>query len=718
MPVILWILKWCLTAAFRLKVKGLEKLDFSGPAILMPNHLSLLDAVLLALYLPKEVTFVVNTRIAARFAPFIRLRRHITVDPLNPYSVRRMVKVVAGGTPLLLFPEGRITTTGGLMKIYSGVGYIALRTGAALYPIALNGLERSKASYLGRKLRTVWFPAVSIDVGEPLRIEWDRSQSMRRQKEAAADRIGRALQEQLLRSRLKPEANLFDEVLEAGRRHGLGAAACEDPSGVLSYRKLLTGAYALSRGLAPLLQGQKTAAVLLPNASAGAVTLLALFRLGRTPALLNFSAGRQAVLDACETAEVRTVLTSRTFIEKAGLEAMAADLSSRVRVIYLEDLKASLGAVVKLGALLDLFLGRKAASGAGLPTVILFTSGSESKPKGVVLSHGNLYANVQQARASIDFTSSDSVFNALPLFHSFGLTAGTLLPLLTGMRVYLYPSPLHYKVIPELVYDRNATILFGTSTFLAAYGRTAHPYDFHALRYVVAGAEKLKDEVRTLWNDKFGIRILEGYGATETAPVLSLNTPLHYRKGTVGRFLPGIEYKLESVPGVPGGSLYVKGPNVMQGYLLHGKGFTPCPEWYGTGDIVELDGDGFVSIVARLKRFAKIGGEMISLNAVEQAAADCFGDETAAAVALPDPRKGERIVLFHTRPGAERARLSAYLADKGITSLLLPERLVCVASLPLLGSGKTDYASLQRMAAELARPGASGPQTHIPPKEA
>ncbi|MCZ8523892.1 MULTISPECIES: AMP-binding protein [Paenibacillus] len=700
MMILMWMLKWCLTALFRLRIQGLQQLDFTGPALLMPNHLSLLDAVLLALYLPKEVTFVVNTRIAARFAPFLKLRSHIAVDPVNPYSVRRMVKVVNSGTPLLLFPEGRITITGGLMKIYNGVGYIALRTGASLYPIALNGLEHSKASYLGRKLRTVWFPAVTINIGSPIRIEWDRSQSMRRQKEAAADRIGRALQEQLLHSRLKPEANLFDEVLEAGRRHGMNTAACEDLSGVLSYRKLLTGAYALSRGLEPLLREERHAAVLLPNASAAVVTLLALFRLQKTPALLNFSAGRQAVLDACETAGVRTVLTSRTFIEKAGLEAMAADLSARARMVYLEDLRASLGAGVKLGALIDLLRGRRADRSGERPTVILFTSGSESKPKGVVLSHGNLQANVQQARASIDFTPADAVFNALPLFHSFGLTAGTLLPLLTGMRVYLYPSPLHYKAIPELVYDRNATILFGTSTFLAAYGRTAHPYDFHAVRYVVAGAEKLKDEVRALWTDKFGIRILEGYGATETAPVLSLNTPLHYRKGTVGRLLPGITYKLEEVPGVAGGNLFVKGPNVMQGYLLHGEGFVPCPEWYDCGDVVEIDEDGFVRITGRLKRFAKIGGEMISLNAVEQTAAACFGSDSVAAVAVPDARKGERIVLFHTAPEYERSRLSAYVAKEGVTPLLLPERLVPIVSLPLLGSGKTDYASLQRLVLE------------------
>ncbi|TBL78647.1 AMP-binding protein [Paenibacillus thalictri] len=700
MPLITALLRMFVRICFRPKVAGLEKLDLTQPAIVMPNHVSLLDAVILALYLPKDVTFVVNTDIAKRFGLLIRLRKHITVDPLNPYSVRRMVKVVQQGTPLLLFPEGRITTTGGMMKIYPGIGYIALKTGAALYPAAINGLERSKLSYLAGKVKQVWFPKVSVSIGDPFKIEFRKDEPLRRQKERAARLIQISLQEQLFRSRAKTGVNLFNELLDAVKTNGASVQICEDITQKATYRQLLIAAYALSRKLSGLLAGQQTAAVLLPNSIGHIAALLSLFRLGVSPAILNFSAGRQALMDACETADVRTVLTSRLFVEKAKLQPVIDSLQEGRTIVYLEDIRAAVASGDKLGALVDYILKKRALHEDG--EVILFTSGSENKPKGVVLGHDNLLANALQARSVIDFTQKDKMFNAMPMFHSFGLTAGTLLPLLTGMKVYLYPSPLHYKVIPELVYDKNATILLGTSTFLAAYGKTAHPYDFYSLRLVVAGAEKLKDEVRQLWADKFGLRILEGYGTTEAAPVLSLNTPLQCRKGTVGKLLPGVEYRIEPVPGIEGGNLFVKGPNLMRGYLIHSAGFVPCPEWYDCGDVVEMDDEGYLTIKSRLKRFAKIGGEMVSLNLVEEVSTLCFKDAAVAAVNIPDPRKGEQVVLFYTGPVCQLAALKEYLKAGGYPPLLAPSRMVQTERLPLLGSGKTDYVSLKKIAQEEA----------------
>lgn len=690
-------LKWILIVWFRPRFRGLHKIDLTQPSIIIPNHVSLLDAVFLAFYLPKGATFVANTQIAKRFSFFLRFRKHITVDPLNPYSIRHMLRVIKNGESLVIFPEGRITTTGGLMKIYSGVGYLALRTGAPVYPVAIQGLERSVFSYLKGKMRLSWFPQVTISVGSPFTLERNENLSMREQKAAASDTILRALQNELFQNRMKPNVNLFDEVLEAARINGAKMEIAKDLTTAVNYRTLLIGSYLLGNKLKALLFAKPTVGVFLPNSVGHLITLLSLFRIGVTPAILNFSLGVRSLQDCCVTANIDTVLTSRVFIEKGKLEHVIAGLQEHVKIVYLEDLKASATTFDKISALFGYLC--KQPSQAISNELILFTSGSESKPKGVVLTHANLYANIQQVTSVIDITSRDKFFNALPMFHSFGLTAGTLLPVVKGIPVYLYPSPLHYKAISELVYDQNATILFGTSTFMAGYGRMAHPYNFYSLRYVFAGAEKLKDDVRRLWMEKFGVRIFEGYGATETAPILSLNTPLANKPGTVGRLLPGMSYRLEPVEGIEhGGQLLVKGPNVMKGYLIHGKGFIPAEEWYQTGDLVDVDDEGYLTIQSRLKRFAKIGGEMVSLNLVEELAMQCFGHSGFAAITVHDQRKGERILLITTDAAVSLNQLRSYLTENQFSPLLIPGAIKKINALPLLGSGKTDYVSLKQWA--------------------
>jgi acyl-[acyl-carrier-protein]-phospholipid O-acyltransferase/long-chain-fatty-acid--[acyl-carrier-protein] ligase len=337
--------------------------------------------------------------------------------------------------------------------------------------------------------------------------------------------------------------------------------------------------------------------------------------------------------------------------------------------------------------------------------VVLFTSGSEGKPKGVVLSHRALLSNIAQIRSVIDFSAEDKVLNALPIFHSFGLTGGALLPIMTGMNLFLYPTPLHYRVIPEIAYDRGCSVLFGTSTFLANYAKFAHPYDFYRLRYVVAGAEKLSTAVRELWFEKFGIRILEGYGATETAPVLAVNTPMAYRSGTVGQLLPCIEHKLVSVPGIDkGGMLHVRGPNVMSGYYRYdnpGVLQPPSSEagegWYETGDVVSVDEDGFMSIVGRVKRFAKVAGEMVSLEVVEKMTAHASPKGMHGASTQTDGTRGEAIVLFTTDGALTREALSASAKALGIAEIAVPRKILRVDALPLLGTGKTDYVTLKKM---------------------
>jgi acyl-[acyl-carrier-protein]-phospholipid O-acyltransferase/long-chain-fatty-acid--[acyl-carrier-protein] ligase len=336
------------------------------------------------------------------------------------------------------------------------------------------------------------------------------------------------------------------------------------------------------------------------------------------------------------------------------------------------------------------------------PAVVLFTSGSEGTPKGVVLTHENLQANRLQLQSILDFGLKDRMFNAMPIFHSFGLTAGTLLPLLSGMPVFLYPSPLHYRIVPELIYDRNATIVFGTDTFFNGYAKMAHPYDFYSVRLAVVGAEKLKEETIRKYYDQFGLRVMEGYGATETAPVMAVNTPMYFRRGSVGRLLPGIEYKLEPVPGVEeGGKLVVKGANVMAGYLrASNPGVLEVPPdgWYDTGDIVRIDEDGFVFILGRAKRFAKIAGEMISLTAVETEINALWPGKMHALVTIPDERRGEQLVLFTTEPAAQRGAIQSYFKEKGLSELAVPKTIRVVEEIPLMGTGKVDYVKLKEMA--------------------
>ncbi len=335
---------------------------------------------------------------------------------------------------------------------------------------------------------------------------------------------------------------------------------------------------------------------------------------------------------------------------------------------------------------------------------ILFTSGSEGVPKGVVLSHRNILTNVAQARARLDFNSSDKVFNILPVFHSFGLTVGVILPIVCGVPIFLYPSPLHYRTVPELVYGINATIMFGTDTFLNGYARAANPYDFRSIRYLLAGAEPVRESTRMIYLEKFGLRILEGYGVTETAPALALNTPMFNKFGTVGRLLPGMEARLEKVEGVDeGGRLFVKGPNVMLGYLrVENPGVLERPPegWHDTGDIVTIDAQGFIKIQGRAKRFAKVGGEMISFAAVEAIAGDLWPDAVSAVVAVPDARKGERLLLYTNNKNATRQEFMAFARTRHVSELMIPAEVIYMEKLPMLGSGKVDLVNLAKMAKE------------------
>lgn len=707
------IVRTLLKTFYRVEVKGLENYQkVHNKAVIIANHTSFLDGLLLGAFLPHQLTFAINTHIAQKWwvKPAFALFDLLTLDPTNPMATKSLVKEVKKGRRIVIFPEGRLTVTGALMKVYEGPGTIAHLSNAPLLPIRIEGAQFTPFSRLKGILRLRLFPKITLTIQEPVKFDTPDGLSARERRRWLAEALYDQMSN-LMFTTSNTDRTLFESLVDARRVHGGGQLVLEDiERSPISYSKLILASFALGRRVKKRTKVREKVGLLLPNSVGAVVTFFALQAFGRVPAMLNYSTGLKNIKAACTAAEVKTILTSRRFIELGGLEDVAEALKAEHRLVYLEDIKKKVGLTDKLFGLIARltpeFWHKRLSRGAKAEDacVVLFTSGSEGMPKGVVLSHRNIQANRLQLSARVDFTPADTVFNALPIFHSFGLTGGLLLPVLSGLKVFLYPSPLHYRIVPELVYETNATIMFGTDTFLSGYARFAHAYDFYSMRYVFAGAEKLKPETRRLYANKYGVRIFEGYGATETSPVLAVNTPMHVKQDTVGRLLPGIEHKLEPVPGIDeGGRLVVKGPNVMMGYLKVDKpGILEVPEggWYDTGDIVEIDDHGFVGIKGRAKRFAKVAGEMVSLTAVEAAASARWPAAAHAVVAVPDAKKGEQLVLLTTQDDATRDALRTHLQSEGMSELMAPKHVKTVDDIPVLGTGKTDYVTAQLLADE------------------
>lgn len=720
MELVKGMLRWVLKALYKVEVKGLEHLEGAGKRVLIvANHTSFLDAVLLVAFLPGKLTFAVNTFIAQNplFKPFLALARIFPMDPTNPLSAKSLIRYLQQDNRAVIFPEGRITVTGALMKVYDGTGLVADKSEAVVVPVRIDGAQYTPFSRLRGRVRLRWFPHIRLTVLEPRRIAPDPEVKGRARRKAAGRALADIMTEMMFATG-NHRRTLFQALLDARQVHGGGHVAVEDiQRRPLTYNRLIAAAFVLGKAMSQHSKQGEYVGLLLPSMTSTVAVFLGMHTQGRIPAMLNYTVGAGGMVSACETARIKTVITSRRFIEAAKLTDASKLLSEHVKLVYLEDLAESITLGDKLiGWFQAPFAAHFYRINGGSqdpdsPGVVLFTSGSEGTPKGVVLSHANLLANREQLASRVAFSAQDIILNALPLFHSFGLTAGTLLPLFSGMKTFFYPSPLHYRIVPEMAYDTNATVLFGTNTFLAGYARFAHPYDFYSVRYVFAGAEKLQEETRRVWAEKFGIRIFEGYGATETAPVLSANTPMDHQVGSVGHFMPGIHHQLQPVPGVEeGGRLFVKGPNVMLGYLLHANPGVLVPAeselgkgWYDTGDIVTLDEEGFIRIKGRAKRFAKIGGEMVSLAAVEELAAKAWPDRLHAVVALPDPAKGEQLVLVTDQPDATRSALQAQARLDGMAELNVPKKILVVRQVPLLGTGKIDYPGVKALAEAAAQ---------------
>lgn len=508
---------------------------------------------------------------------------------------------------------------------------------------------------------------------------------------------------------------LFEALIETAHRRKHAVALEDQDREPITYDRLILASFVLGRKLADITRANERVAILLPNANGVAVAIFALFAYDRVPAMLNFTASAIDLDAACRSVEATTIITSHRFVDAANLSAKLAAFSAGRKVVYLEDVRESVGLAARLKGLWDARHAEKTyAPFRAKPNdvaIVLFTSGTERQPKAVALTHANMLANIEQVQASIDCLDDDVMLNPLPVFHAFGLMAGLFLPIVIGFKGVLYPSPLHYDEIPKLAKEVKATIMVGIDTFAARWAKSAGPDDFKTIRLMVLGAERVKEHTRELWRDRCGIEILEGYGVTEASPVVAVNRPDHNRPGTVGPFLPGIEMKLEDMEGITSGKrLHIRGPNVMAGYYFPSEPnrLRPPPEgWHDTGDLVKIDADGYVTIVSRAKRFAKIAGEMVSLTAVEAFIVAAWPDYAHAVVAIPDDRKGEALVIITTAHELTRDSILRTARAQGSTELAVPDRILVVEDLPLLGNGKTDYVSLERLAAEKAPPARS-----------
>lgn len=693
---------------FKVDVDGLEHFySASNRLVIIANHVSLLDSIFLGLFLPGEFIFAVDTGVA-KWRIVKLLSQFITtyeIDPTNPIRIKSIAKEITNGKRCIIFPEGRLTNTGRLMKVYDGAAAIASLSDSEIIPVNLSGLRHSYFSRLQGIFKLRIRTKVTINILPCFKLDKHSGLSARDARVKHVDQISRSLAYGQYVG--EPRLTLYQFLLHAAKNHGFGHTIVEDFSRKsLSYRGLVLKSQILGGKIHKLTEGESNIGLLLPNTLANVVTLFGLYAYRKVPTMLNYTAGSKNIANSCITSQLKTVITSRQFISKAELSEDLQAIKGEVKqVIFLEDLAKDISIKDKISGLWRMLtINRYYTRNPQLippidsPAVILFTSGSEGAPKGVVLSHRNITANIQQCCSIMDLNPKDIMFNALPMFHAFGFNLGTITPLLIGIRTFLYPNPKHFSTVVELIYDTRSTLLIGTNTFLSAYLKVSKNYDFSNLRMVFTGGEKLQDDTRLNWLEQRGIKLLEGYGSTECGPVISCNSLMYQKTGSVGLVLPGIETRYNPFPGLEvGGELCIRGENVMLGYLyLDNPGkIVPLPNgWYDTGDIVTYDENGYLTIVDRIKRFAKISGEMVSLSSIENEIAICWPENMHGVVSMHDQKRGEKLILITDKPDADRQELSKKLKAQGVSQIAIPSQIQIIKQLPLLGTGKVDYPKL------------------------
>lgn len=710
------VFKFILSFLFKVKVEGLENLEKAGKkALIIPNHMSYLDVLLISAFVDRKITFSVSDQLIEK--PIVKFMTNLTdvrpLDPQSPYAVKYMAERLQEERLCMIMTEGLIEGGNSRMKIYEAPAMMAVKGGAPIVPVRIDGASYTFFSRVrGKRNHFKLFPTIKITIKEPVSFEFQEGLTTREIREKSSAKLHKILSLMSFEN-FEKDLPIFEAIANAMKMAGRLKPVLEDTARKpVKFMGVFLKSFVLGRLLNKALPDDKYVGLMIPTSNACALSFLGLHAFGKVPAMINFTSGPKQVISTCQTVGLKHIVTAKKVVLMAKLEGLISKIEEAgIKVVYLEDLKETLTFKDKMFGVFGALFPHKAYKKSVPspvkstdPAVILFTSGSEGMPKAVFLSHTNMISNGYQVLASFDIYSTDVFLNCLPLFHSFGLGAGTILPLIAGVKTVLYPTPLHYRIIPEICASTKATVFFGTDTFLAGYAKCANPYDFNSLRIVAAGAEKVKDETRKIWAEKFGVRILEGYGATECSPFISVNTFLHQKKDSVGLLLPGIEYKLKPVEGIKEGQeLWVKGPNIMLGYMRHTAPLTMEPPesgWYDTGDIVSVDEHGFVSIKGRCKRFAKIGGEMVSLLSVEMVIEKQWPGFISGAVNIPDPKKGEKIVLITTCKSITKEGLIEAFKAAGVTELGLPSQIITTDQPPLLGTGKFDYVKAKEMALE------------------
>lgn len=709
-------IRFCLKTVFTVfKVRcsiEFDERNMPRKGVYVANHVSFLDPVLLFAFLPGDPVFALNGHLYRnRLIRFLmRTADVMPFNPIEPGDIKELIAKVDGGRLCVIFAEGRVTESGGLMKIYEAPGLVADKSGAPLIPVWIEGPQYGYFSKTKGKLPHRPLPKVRVIVGRPR--SFKLKDELRRQRDHISNEVYMILREMSFEVRYNPDISLFAQLMKTAKIHAK-KGLFRRPKFVediqrkpQSYRDIVIKSFVLGKYLKRRTEPEEHVGLFLPNSVAALCSFFGLTAYDRIPVMLNFSVGAQNMVSMCKTAQVRIVVTSLAFVKTAKMEdAVKMMEEAGVKIIYLEKAAKEIGLWDKINAYLRYKIKRvPIKKGGNRKAVILFTSGSEGTPKAVVLSHANIISNIKQMSAIETINVTDTVFNALPMFHSFGLVVGTLFPLFEGSKLFLYPSPLHYRVVAEIVYEIGASIMFGTDTFFRGYGRIAHPFDFHNIRFMFGGAEAVKPDTRNIWMERLGIRVLEAYGATECSPVVSANNRIFNRFGSIGKLLPAIEYKIEPVPGIEkGGELVVRGPNIMMGYILPDNPGVLAPlegGWYHTGDVVEIDEIGFVYIRDRIKRFAKIGGEMVSLNAVHEMVCKAYetdGEFQYGVVAIPHESKGEQIVLATNNRNVSQDGLHAYIRANAMSELFLPRIILYMEKLPVFATGKADNVTLKKI---------------------